>query len=359
MFSNPRLEVFKQLLPGLLPLIIFIIADEIWGTTIGLIVAIATGIIELIYNYIKEKRIEKFILLDTGLIIVLGVVSLVLKNDIFFKIKPGLIGIIFCSILAISAFSSKNIMLLMTQRYVKNVTINTEVENKMRHNIRNLFYIFSTYTLLVFYSAFFMSKEMWAFISGGLFYILFGVYFVYELIKNRYKIKRNQAVEEWLPIVNEKGQVIGKASRNMSHSNKQLMHPVVHLHIINHKKQLFLQKRPENKLIQPGKWDTSVGGHMLFGETIEQALVRETKEETGLSGLKAIPVARYKWESDIETELVFMFVALYNEEISVIAEEVQEGRFWLIKEIKENMGKGIFTPNFENEFLILQKHFLK
>ena len=67
----------------------FIVADSIWGTKIGLIIAIASGIIELIVAFVKDRVIDKFVLLDIGLIFCLGMVSILLENDIFFKLKPG------------------------------------------------------------------------------------------------------------------------------------------------------------------------------------------------------------------------------------------------------------------------------
>ena len=75
-------KLFLQLLPGFIPLFVFIIADEIWGTTVGLIVAVASGIIELAWYWFKDRKFDKFILLDTLLIIILGVVSIVLDNDV-------------------------------------------------------------------------------------------------------------------------------------------------------------------------------------------------------------------------------------------------------------------------------------
>ena len=82
---------------------------------------------------------------------------------------------------------------------------------------------------------------------------------------------------------------------------------MVHLHVINSKGELFLQKRPLNK-IQPGKWDTAVGGHISFGETVETGLQREAMEEIGLKNFRANLVENYIWESDIEREYVFCFI---------------------------------------------------
>ena len=89
--------------------------------------------------------------------------------------------------------------------------------------------------------------------------------------------------EEWFPLVDEKGETIGKATRKECHSGSKMLHPVVHLHIFNKAGDLYLQKRSINKDIQPGKWDTAVGGHIDYGETVEDALHREVREELGIT----------------------------------------------------------------------------
>lgn len=66
--------------------------------------------------------------------------------------------------------------------------------------------------------------------------------------------------EEVFPIVNEQGETIGSATRKECHFGSFRLHPVVHLHIFNSQGELYLQKRNMNKDIQPGKWDTAVGG---------------------------------------------------------------------------------------------------
>lgn len=187
-----RFSIFKSLLPALLPLVVFIIADEIWGTTIGIIVAVIFGIGEFIFTYLKEKRIDKFILTDTLLLVILGGISLMLDNAIFFKLKPALIEALFCAIIAFSAFSKKNILLLMSQRYMKNIQINPVMEHRMKISMRNMFWLFSFHTLIIIYAAFFMSEKAWAFISTALFYILAGFYFIFDLFYWRYKAKSNR-----------------------------------------------------------------------------------------------------------------------------------------------------------------------
>jgi isopentenyldiphosphate isomerase/intracellular septation protein A len=349
-----RSDLLKKLLPGFIPLFVFIAADEIWGTKTGLIVALVVGVAELVYTYIKEKRFDKFILLDTALLVALGGISILLHNEIFFKIKPAVIEGIMCVILAVSAFTKIDIVGSMSKRYMKGIEMNDAVQQKFKQTLKIMFWIFTVHTLLVLYSAFYMSKEAWVFISGGLFYILFGVYFIYELLMQKRKARKQNVVqhedEEWLPVVDEQGKITGKALRSVCHSGQKLLHPVVHLHVLNHRKHLFLQKRPETKLIQPGKWDTAVGGHISYGEDVKTALQRESYEEIGLKEFSAKPIGNYIFKSDVEHELVYSFITHDYKGINLHSDEVQEGKFWTQKQIEKNLGKGVFTPNFELEY---------
>ena len=349
-----RAKLFKQLLPGFIPLFVFIAADEIWGTKIGLFVAVGFGIAEMIWIGIRERRFEKFVLFDTVLLVVLGVVSIILDNDIFFKLKPGLIELILIAVLGVSAFSSLNIIGMMGQRYMKGVEFNEVQERQLKRSLKILFYIFMVHTLLVFYSAFYMSKEAWVFISGGLFYLIFAAYFAIEMLRQRRQQKKFSK-EEWVPLVDEQGKVTGKAPRSQVHNGSKLLHPVVHLHVLNKSGAILLQKRPMNKLIQPGKWDTAVGGHISAGETLEQALKKEAFEEIGLQNFKARLQKVYKWESEVEAELVYVFTTRDSKNIGIQSDEVDELRFWTKKQIESNIGTGIFTPNFEQEVELLKE----
>lgn len=154
--------------------------------------------------------------------------------------------------------------------------------------------------------------------------------------------------KEVFPVVDEQGNIVGAATRGECHSGKMLLHPVIHLHVFNSKGELFLQKRPEWKDIQPNKWDTAVGGHIDLGESVEIALKREAQEELGITDFTAETITNYVFESSREKELVFVHKTIYDGEICP-SNELDGGRFWTIDEIKENLNKGVFTPNFEGE----------
>ena len=155
--------------------------------------------------------------------------------------------------------------------------------------------------------------------------------------------------DEWFPVVDATGLVLGKATRRECHNGSKKLHPVIHLHVFNEAGDLYLQKRSETKDIQPGKWDTAVGGHVDYGEAVEAALLREAREELGITGFIPEFITRYVFESEIEKELVHTYKTVYNGVFTPDAGELDEGRFWSLAEIKANLGKGIFTPTFEGE----------
>lgn len=156
--------------------------------------------------------------------------------------------------------------------------------------------------------------------------------------------------QELFPLVDEEGRVIGSAMRGECHDGSKRLHPVVHLHVFDPVGRLYLQQRPLWKDIQPGKWDTAVGGHVDFGEEIADALRREVREELGIEDFTPEFLLRYVFESDRERELVHVYKTVYEGEIHPSA-ELDGGRFWTLDEIHEVIGKGVLTPNFESEFL--------
>lgn len=363
-----RKILIKNFTIGFLPLLIFIIADELFELSISLAIALAVGIIELAITYMREKRVEKFILLDVGLILFLGLISISLNDPVFILIKPAIIEGIFVILIGVTVYTDNPLLINMSRRYMKGMELGDQQIYMMRRMLIGMFWLFSVHVILIVISALYVGspeeahytnrKELWAFVSGGLFYILIGVIFAFQFVKgklNQRRFTKQYADDEWFDIVTPDGRITGKAPRSICHGNPNLLHPVVHIHVFNSKRDLWLQKRSKNKQIEPNKWDTSVGGHVLSGESIEQALKREMQEELGVDKMPHQPLFTYIMRNEIESELVYTFQAFHNGPFILPTDEIEEGNFWKIKHIRKNLGKRIFTPNFEQEFELLKK----
>ncbi len=160
--------------------------------------------------------------------------------------------------------------------------------------------------------------------------------------------------DELFPVVDPDGNVLGCATRELCHSGGKvkLLHPVVHLHLLGHDGSIYLQKRVLTKDIQPGKWDTAVGGHVDYKEPVYDALLREAREELDFDASGAVFVTSYVFESDRERELVNVYASRVSTDVELHPEpsEIECGSFWSEAEVAQAMGKGLLTPNFESEY---------
>ena len=156
--------------------------------------------------------------------------------------------------------------------------------------------------------------------------------------------------KELFPVVDENGLVIGSIDRGHAHDGSRILHPVVHLHLFNSAGELYLQKRPQWKDIQPGKWDTATGGHVDAGEDVAHALRREVGEELGITDFQEEFLGKYIFEGKRERELVYVYRCVYDGEVKPNEEELDGGRFFTLDEIRQKIGKDFLTPNFEDEF---------
>lgn len=159
-------------------------------------------------------------------------------------------------------------------------------------------------------------------------------------------------MDEILTRVNEEDIVLGPVPRSLCHTDNRVIHRSVHVLVVSPDGRILLQKRSLRKDTQPGKWDTSVGGHVGFGQSYEEAARREAEEELGLrlEALDFLYPSRIR--NSVESENIHTFLHISSGPFRHDPVEIDEIRFWTREEIGQALGTGIFTPNFEEEFAL-------
>ena len=163
---------------------------------------------------------------------------------------------------------------------------------------------------------------------------------------------------EYFDIYDEAGNRIGRALRSECHGNPALLHHTSHVVIFHPDgERLLLQKRSRNKDIQPGKWDTAVGGHVDCGEDYLTAARRELREELGVSEFPG--ELRYLFDSkirnSIESEDVRVYGLTFAGPVRFQTEEIDEIRFWTKEELADLENRKLFTPNLVSELEMLRE----
>jgi isopentenyldiphosphate isomerase len=159
---------------------------------------------------------------------------------------------------------------------------------------------------------------------------------------------------EMFQLVDETGQPAGTAERSACHGNPGLIHAVVHLHVLDRAGRLYLQRRALSKDTNPGRWDTSVGGHVGAGEPVAAALAREAREELGIDAAAARPLFTYLYRNRFESEFAHCFSLVHDGPFTPDPGEIAEGRFFTFAEVAAMRGTGVLTPMFEHELPMLQ-----
>lgn len=176
---------------------------------------------------------------------------------------------------------------------------------------------------------------------------------LYENVKIRRMVSKLRK-EEWLPIVNERGEVTGKIAKSVStQMTNKFLHPVVRVALVCNGK-LFLQHRPSNDILDPGSLDHPFEKYMLFNHEINLA-VRNSIVQTLGTELPFNFLLKYTFENEKTKRLIFLFVSRINDEHDTEVLGNLKGKFWSIKQIDEDFGDDSkFSECFQLEYEYLK-----
>jgi isopentenyldiphosphate isomerase/intracellular septation protein A len=387
-------RILKSLLPSFIPLIAYVLVDTFLGEKIGLYAGIGIGVVEFVVVLIRDRKPDPFVAADTLLLALAGVISLISDNDIWFKLKPAVIELVFSASFALLLVLPERYLKAYMERQLKGFEFPDSTLPAMRKSLGAMLAILAVHAGLTAWSAVALSTKAWGFISGVLLYILFGVFalaeFLYARVKGR-KLRDSAGAargEALLPIVDETGKVTGQAPERLCHSGsfaavdapaagiavsanapggaaagQHLLHPAYRLFVVDDRGRLFLRRPVAGAAAAAPaatSWDVALSRHIEVGEGLEAAIMRGIREGLGATTMnleaaktKPEPSLRYRRDDETESELVFVFFLPFAGPFSLSGSEGDEGRFFAPEEIAEAARAGLLSRRFLDEYRML------
>ena len=153
--------------------------------------------------------------------------------------------------------------------------------------------------------------------------------------------------EEYFDIVDENNLPTDKTVlRSVAHA-EGIWHRVVHIYFFRNNGnnlEFLVHLRSKLKDLNPNKWDTRFGGHLSAGQSVEDAVAREVKEEAGIEMNPEYLIKSFCDSYDGKTNREHIYVNYYNftgdlSELSFDDGEVQEVKWISFDEIEKEMKK--------------------
>lgn len=178
------------------------------------------------------------------------------------------------------------------------------------------------------------------FISGILFN-QFGIFY--------FNMVMNHTV--FVPIVNTKGDVTGKAIASETINRKNdYINPVIRIAVASHG-MLFLLPRPQCNVFEKNKIDLLIEGYLIYGETLEQGAHRILRQTLPTAPLDYLHFnLMYHFENEATNRLVYLFTLDLKDDSILCNKNFKGGKLWTFRQIGHNLGRNFFSSCLEYEF---------
>lgn len=185
---KPPNQMRSLLFAGLLPVIAFTVIEEVYGTAWGIAAGMVFGVGEIIWEWRTHGRVQALTWGGNALLLVLGGLSLLASDGIWFKLQPALMEMVLAIVLFASVYAKKPLMVVLATR--QNPHLPEPVKRAMGGVTFRLGLFLVVQAALATWAALSWSTSAWAFLKGIGFTVSVLVYMLIEGLVLRWRLRR-------------------------------------------------------------------------------------------------------------------------------------------------------------------------
>lgn len=191
--GSPKSQAMGLFVAGILPVIAFTIIEEYYGTIAGLIAGMVFGVGEICWELYKHKKVQKITWIGNGMLLVLGGISLISSEGIWFKLQPALMEGLFALFCWGSLLFGKPLIVYLAEQQGQQFP--PIIKDKMWGVTLRTGLFFAMHTVLAVWAAVSWSTTNWALLKGVGLTVSFIVYLGFEGLWLRQSILKEHKEE--------------------------------------------------------------------------------------------------------------------------------------------------------------------
>jgi isopentenyldiphosphate isomerase len=149
--------------------------------------------------------------------------------------------------------------------------------------------------------------------------------------------------DELVDVIDDAGNTIAVVTRREMRA-KRLPHRCTYVLVFNARGDIFIHLRTATKDVYPSHWDVCIGGVLGAGETFEQGVRREIKEELGIDA-DAEPLFPFRYADDATFAHGMAYRLYHDGPFTLQAEEIVRGEFVSVAQVLERIQREPVCPD--------------
>ena len=188
--SNKRGAFLSFFFGGLLPILAFSLIEDSYGPVWGTVAGMIFGVGEIVFEKIRYKKVSNITWIGNLMILVLGMISIVSQEGVWFKLQPALFEAFFAILLWGSLIMKKPLLISMAEK--QGTQIPDIAKPLMKGMTFRLGLFFALHAVIATWAAFSWTTAQWAWLKGAGLMITFALYLGLELLVVRMQVRNRR-----------------------------------------------------------------------------------------------------------------------------------------------------------------------